>query len=100
MAEFLKIFWESLKYYISNALNCCFAKGIMTTLCQCIIVRLPKGNEVGSILKNWRPISLLSVEYKLGSSVITDRLERSLVTIFSKSQAGYVPGNILVTVQD
>ena len=64
--EFLKVFWGSLKYYILNAINFCFEKGTMPpSLRQCIIVCLPKGNKDRTLLKNWRPISLLSVIYKL-----------------------------------
>ena len=91
--EFLKVFWGSLKYYILNAINFCFEKGIMPpSLRQCIIVCLPKGNKDRTLLKNWRPISLLSVIYKLASSVIADRLKRNLDQIISKSQTGFVPG--------
>ena len=91
--EFLKIFRGSLKYYILNAINFCFEKGIMPpSLRQCIIVCLPKGNKDRTLLKNWRPISLLSVIYKLASSVIADRLKRNLDQIISKLQTGFVPG--------
>ena len=62
------------------------------SLCQCTIVCLPKGNKDRILLKNWRPISLLSVIYKLASSVIADRLKRNLDQIISKSQTGFVPG--------
>ena len=37
------------------------------SLRQCTITCLPKGNKLRHYLKNWRPISLLSVIYKNGS---------------------------------
>ena len=91
--EFLKVFWGSLKNYVLKALNCCFKKEKMSTsLRQCIIVCLPKPNKDRSLIKNWRPISLLSVIYKLASGVIAKRLKDVLDTIISKCQNGFVPG--------
>ena len=73
-SEFLKVFWEKLKYLVTNALNACFQKGkLSTSLRQCIVTLLPKGNKDRSQLKNWRPISLLSVVYKLASGAIAER---------------------------
>ena len=60
-----ELFWGKLKYLVTNALNACFQKGkLSTTLRQCIVTLLPKGNKDRSQLKNWWPISLLSVVYK------------------------------------
>ena len=60
--EFLKVFWLKLKHIVTNALNCCYNKGsLSTSLRQSIITCLPKGTKDRSLLKNWRPISLLCV---------------------------------------
>ena len=92
-AEFLKVFWEYSKTYITNAINCCFSKGEMSiTLRQSVIVCLPKGNKDRSLIKKWRPISLLSVIYKLASGAIAERLKTVLDLIISKTQSGFVPG--------
>ena len=61
-------------------------------ICQCIIVCLSKGSKDRNVLKNWRPISLLSLVSKLASSVIAEPLKRNFDTIISKSQTGFVPG--------
>ena len=75
-AEFFKVFWRQLKYHIVNAINCSFVKGNLSeTLRQCVITCLPKSNKDRSLIKNWRPISLLSVIYKLASGAIADSME-------------------------
>ena len=52
-SEFLKVFWLKLKYIITSAINCCFSKGqLSTTLRQCVVVCLPKGNKDKSLIKN------------------------------------------------
>ena len=30
-AEFLEVFWGKLKFFIANALNYCFTKGLLST---------------------------------------------------------------------
>ena len=92
-SKFLKVFWSRLKFFITKALNSCFEKGILsTTLRTCIINCIPKGSKNRSSLKNWRPISLLCVTYKLASGVIADRLKSTLDQVVSESQTGFIPG--------
>ena len=70
-AEFLKVFWRKLKVKVTNAINCCFEKGqLSTSLRQSIITCIPKGNKDRKFVKNWRPISLLCVTYKVASAAM------------------------------
>ena len=95
-AEFFKVFWSRLKYYILSAINTCYDKGILSlTLRQCIISCIPKGDKSRELLKNWRPISLLSVVYKLASASIANRIKTVLDTIIEKSQTGYISGRYI-----
>ena len=74
-AEFLKVFWGSLKFFVLRALNRCYEKGLLSiSLCQAVINCNPKGDKTQEFLKNWRPISLLSTLYKLASATIAERL--------------------------
>ena len=67
-AEFLKVLWRNLKYFVLRALNCSFESGELSmSLRQCVITCLPKGDKTRQCLKNWRPISLLSVIYTIAS---------------------------------
>ena len=92
-SEFLKVFWVKLKSVITRALNSCFQKGkLSTTLRKGIITCIPKGQKDRCLLKNWRPLSLLCVTYKLASGVITKRLKTVLEKVISKTQRGFIPG--------
>ena len=91
-SEFLKVFWGKIKYFVMEAINCGFHKGSLSSMRQCIITCLPKPNKDHSFIKNWRPISLLCVVYKLASGVIADRLKPSLNQVISKCQTGFIKG--------
>ena len=85
--EFLNVFWGKLKFFITRALNPCFRKGkLSTTLRQGIVTCIPKGTSERYFLKNWRPISLLCVTYKLPSGVLASRLKTVLDKLILKTQ--------------
>ena len=85
-----------IKIFYANALNYCFTKGLLSTsLQQCIITCLPKPDKDRNFLKNWRPISLLSVIYKLASGAIAERLKHTLENIISESQTGFIKGRFI-----
>ena len=95
-ADFLKVFWKRLKFFVRNALNSCFKKGILsTTLKESIITCLRKGNKDRKFLKNWRLISLLCSTYKLASLSIATRIKPQLDKIISKNQTGFLKGRLI-----
>ena len=95
-ADFLKIFWRKLKFFVANAINSCYCKGVLSTsMRQAIITCIPKGNKDRQLIKNWRPISLLSVIYKLASATIAERLKPFLQNIISEHQSGFIPGRCI-----
>ena len=55
-----------------------------------LITTLPKPNKTKFYLKNWRPISLLGVDYKIASAVIAIRMKKVLSSIISHTQKGFL----------
>ena len=95
-AEFFKLFWTDLKFFILNSLNYGYRTGSLSiTQKQGIITCLPKPNKSPFYLKNWRPISLLNVIYKLASSVITARLKTVLHKLIHEDQKGFISGRFI-----
>ena len=88
---FFKVFWTKLKFIIQRAINSSYDNNeLPLTLKQCIISCLLKGNKDRTTLKNWRPISLLSVIYKKASTSIANRLKTILEFLIDKSQTGFI----------
>ena len=62
---------------------------------QGIITCIPKENKSRSFLKNWRPITLLNIVYKIASGSIANRLKTVLHKIISKEQTGFLKGRFI-----
>ena len=90
-AEFFKVFWCNLKFLVVKVFNLFYEKNSLSvTLRQSIITCIPKGEKPRQFLKNWRPVSLLCVLYKLLSTVIANRLKTVLDCIIARSQSGFI----------
>ena len=50
---------------------------------QAVITLIEKKGKDRRLIKNWRPISLLNVDVKIGSKAIAKRLEKSIVGYYS-----------------
>ena len=94
LLNFLNSF--GLKNFILNSLNYGYKTGLLPiTQKQGIITCLPKPNKSPFYLKNWRPISLLNVIYKLASSVIASRLKKVLHKLIHEDQKGFIAGRFI-----
>ena len=56
---------------------------------------LPKKNKDTLLLKNWRPITLLNIDYKIATKCIAKRQEKVLPTLIDKDQTGYVKNRFI-----
>ena len=56
---------------------------------------LTLGNKPRDDLKNWRPILLTSVLYKMATSAIASRLKKVLPDLISNCQTGFIKGRFI-----
>ena len=85
--EFYKFFWKEINLFSIRSFNHGYEKGhLSVTQRQGVITCLPKEGKSKFYIKNWRPISLLNVDYKICSSSIAKRLKKVLHTITSQTQ--------------
>jgi hypothetical protein len=95
-AEFFKFFWKDLKGYILRAITCIFDKKVLPISQRLgIIACIPKGDKPRQYLRNWRPITLLNVLYKLISGCLSNRIKPSLNSIISDTQSGFIKGRYI-----
>ena len=94
--EFYKIFWNDIKQFYINSINYSYSNKTLTQLQkQGIITLLPKKDKDLSLLTNWRPISLLNVDYKIATKTIANRMKKVLPDIINNSQTGFLKGRYI-----
>ena len=96
--EFYKFFWNDIGMLLVRSVNHSYSIGELSiTQKQGVITCIPKGNKDKSLLKNWRPISLLNVSYKMASASVAYRFKNILGNIINEDQTGFIPGRLMAT---
>ena len=91
--NYLWVFWKDLKTLNTNALNTSFGNSLTTSLKKAIVKLLRKGTKDPTLAGNYRPISLLSIFYKLASCAITQRIKPAVESIIGRQQKAYIKHN-------
>ena len=89
--DFYKKIWNDVSTTVLDSINNAFEKNEMSTDQRAGLITLsPKKNKLRSFLKNWRPITLLTVDYKLLAKALALRLKDILPDYIDESQFGYI----------
>ena len=89
--SFFNFFWSDLGFFVVKSINYGFCSGQLSqTQREGIITCVPKGNKSRKFIKNWRPISLLNVTYKIASGCIASRIKKILPNIIDLDQSGFM----------
>lgn len=84
-------FWLDLGHFLVRSIQAAFIEGTLSiTQKRGIITTIPKGDKPREYLKNWRPISLLTVDYKIITSVLAKRMKTVLNRIIGPDQRGFL----------
>ena len=94
--EFFKIFWNTIKSFYIKSVNYSYEHNTLTTIQnQGIITLLPKKDKDLTSLGNWRPISLLNIDYKIITKTIANRMKKVLSNLINNSQTGFLKGRYI-----
>ena len=90
--ESYKSFYELFKNDLLQLYNSILFKNDNLTLSmtKAIINLIPK-NDQKEFLRNWRPISLLTADYKILTKILSDRLKPTLQNTISEEQTYGIP---------
>ena len=85
------MFWKQLGYFVVRSLSDGFEKSeLLATQKEGLTVCIPKGDKPKEYIKNWGPISLLNIVYKISSSCIANRLKKVLTSLINEDQTGFM----------
>ena len=93
--EFYLRFWDVLGPDLVEVLKCCWGRGYLAKSQQRGVISLifKKGDRLDP--HNWRPTSLLCVDYKITSHAITGHLLKVLHLVVNECQTCGVPGRFI-----
>lgn len=95
--EFYKMFWNSLGNLLVDCLNYSYEVGeLSNTQKQAVITLIEKKGKDKRKMGNWRPISLINVDAKIGSKAIATRIQKVLPDIIHFNQNAYVKGRTIL----
>ena len=82
--------------FVVKSLNNSFRKGeLSSTQKEGVLICIPKGDKAKDLIKNWRPVSLLNVVYKIGSTCIANRLKLVLPSLINEDQTGFMTNRFI-----
>lgn len=90
--EFYVAFWEVIKKDLVNIYKEIYKEGMLSESMRKGVISLifKKGDK--EEIKNWRPITLLTVDYKILSKILTNRLSKVMSKIIDGDQTCGVKG--------
>lgn len=91
-AEFYKTFWDLLGDDLTEVMNFSYHRGQLSASQRSGVITLlhKKGDRLA--MKNWRPITLLCVDYKIAAKAIANRLLQVIGKVTHSAQTCGVPG--------
>ena len=93
--EFYQTFFDLIGKDLLNSYDSFHKGSLSITQKRGSITLIPKGDVNLTNLKNWRPISLLNVDYKLLSKVLAKRMELILPKLIHTDQTGFISGRYI-----
>ena len=89
-AEFFQFFFSRIKNVFCDALNYAKSIGILHESARRGVITLIPKNKDPLLLKNWRPLTMLSQDQKILAKILALRLKQVLPKIISESQNGFM----------
>ena len=93
--EFYKKFWKIIKTHFHEVIKCMLDKELCKSQYEGVIKLLPKSGDL-ELMENWRPISLLNVDYKICAKILASRLKVVMHKVVSSEQYCGIMGRSIV----
>ena len=95
-AEFYRHFWSSINQHLYNSILSSIEIGELS--CEQrrgVITLIPKAGKDLKYVKNWRPITILNIEYKIIAKILANRIKYILPDLIHSDQLAYVQDRLI-----
>ena len=94
--EFFETFFDLIGTHLLNSYNEAFTKGQLSiSQRRGVICLIPKDDSDLTELSNWRPLTLLNVDYNILAKAIGQRIESKLSLLIHSDQTGFIKGRFI-----
>ena len=94
--EFFRSFWLEIGPFLYRAFRLSLSVGNgLQSHQEGIITLIPKKGKSPYTYKGWRPITLLNTDYKIISTVISNRMKSVMTKIINPAQTAYTAGRFI-----
>ena len=93
--EFYKCFWSDISALFYEVLICVFDRKEMSFSQRMAAISLIYKKDEKNDLKNYRPLSLTNVDYKIIASIFARRLQNCIDKLIGKEQSAYIKGRYI-----
>lgn len=94
--EFFRKFWPQLQPHFYNSIMHALENGQLSHEQRTgLITLIPKKDLDRSQLANWRPITLLNVDFKIYSKAIAKRIQSCIKEVVHTDQTGFIRGRYI-----
>ena len=95
-ADFYKFFWSDIKQLVLASINHAMVTNQLSLdQRRGLISLVPKKDKDRLLLKNWRPIALLTTDYKLIAKCLAMRITKVIDKLIAPDQTGYIKGRYI-----
>ena len=96
--EFYQFFWPRISDLYIGAIRHAQKVGkLHTSARRGIITLIPKKDRDPLMIKNWRPLTMLTTDYKIFVSILAARIKLILPSIIGEHQTGFMQGRQIST---
>ena len=88
--EFYQKFWYLFGKFLTDVFNDCFISGELTNSQKTAVISLIHKKNERSDIKNYRPITLSTVDYKILAFILASRMQKVISSVISTDQTAFI----------
>ena len=91
--EFYQYFWYEIRDMLTAAYDVAMNNGFLhDSATKGVIAVIPKKSKDPLYIANWRPLTMLNIDYKIWATVLANRMKIVLPYLISEDQTGFMAG--------
>ncbi|KAL3694948.1 hypothetical protein R1sor_008599 [Riccia sorocarpa] len=91
-AEALRLVWTLVRKDCIDMVQEYWVRGALTEQTRTAVIKLLPKNDNTHLLKNWRPLSLMGLTYKILAKILANRIKPLMPKLVDKLQTGFIKG--------